>query len=62
VFFVESEVGSVLRGAGEELRLLTVFLNPEDRRHTLQIGVSIGVPGRRELGLNLFLSHVWLST
>jgi hypothetical protein len=26
------------------------FLTPEERRHTLQIGVSIGVPGRRDPG------------
>jgi hypothetical protein len=37
-------------------------LTPEERRHTLQIGVSIGVPGRRVPGLNLLVCHVWMST
>jgi hypothetical protein len=26
------------------------FLTPEERRHTVKLGVSIGVPGRRDPG------------
>jgi hypothetical protein len=26
------------------------FLTPEDRRYTVKLGVSIGVPGRRDTG------------
>jgi hypothetical protein len=33
---------------------------PEERRDTLHMGVSIGVPDRRVPGLNLLVSHVWL--
>jgi hypothetical protein len=36
------------------------FSTPEERRHTLQIGLSIGVHSRRVFGLNLIVSHVWL--
>jgi hypothetical protein len=32
------------------------FLTPEERRRTLQIGVSIGVPGRRVPGPIVLLS------
>jgi hypothetical protein len=37
------------------------FLTPEECQHTLQISVMIGVPGRRVPGLNLLVSHVWVS-
>jgi hypothetical protein len=37
------------------------LLTPEERRHTLQIGVLIGVTCRRVPGLNLLVSHVWLN-
>jgi hypothetical protein len=37
-----------------------ISLTPEERRHTMKLGVSIGVLGRREPVLNLIVSPVWL--
>jgi hypothetical protein len=49
------------RGAVAIAAIAYNSLTPEERRHILQIYVSIGVLGRREPGLNLLLSNVWLS-
>jgi hypothetical protein len=49
------------RGAVAIAAIAYSFLTPEERRHTLQIGVSIAVRGRRVPGMNLLVSLVWLS-
>jgi hypothetical protein len=49
------------RGAVAIAAIAYSFLTPEERRHTMKLGVSIGVPGRRDPVPNLLISHEWQS-
>jgi hypothetical protein len=63
MFFLDYKIITLLllrRGGIAIAAIAYNSLTPEECRHTLQIVVSICVPGRREPGLNLPLNHVWL--
>jgi hypothetical protein len=58
-FLISDFIASLLRqGVVAIAAIANISLTLEERRHTLQIGVSIGVHGRRVPGLNLLASHV----
>jgi hypothetical protein len=51
MFFLDYKIITLLllrRGAVAITAIAYSFLTPEERQHTVKLGVSIGVPGRRD--------------
>jgi hypothetical protein len=54
MFFFDCKIVTLLllrRGGAVAIAVIVCsFFTPEERRHTVKLGVSIGVPGRRDPG------------